>query len=108
MWKGGFFEEAKALASCYRSTLELAVENGIRTIAFPSISTGIYGYPVEKAAKVAITAVRDFLESHPGTLDEVRWVLFDDRTMAAYSTAIHEMPNEDREPANSFIGSGQA
>ena len=56
VWHGGAYGEEELLASCYKNSLDLAVQNGIRTIAFPSISTGVYGYPVEKAAKTAMTA----------------------------------------------------
>ena len=58
VWHGGTQGEPQLLASCYRSSLELAAANGIRTLAFPSISTGVYGYPIELAAKVAVTTVR--------------------------------------------------
>ena len=76
--------EPEKLASCYFNSLKIAMENGIRTVAFPSISTGVYGYPVEKAAKVAVGTVCRFLERFPDAIDMVEWVLFDDRTLAAY------------------------
>ncbi len=88
VWHGGNCGEAEKLASCYRNSLSTAVENGIRTIAFPSISTGVYGYPVEKAAKVAVETVKAFLDEHPDKLDLVEWVLFDDRTYEVYETEI--------------------
>ena len=88
IWMGGCHGEPDLLASCYRNSLKVAVENGIRTIAFPSISTGVYGYPVAKAAKVAIGTARHFLVEHPGTLDKIVWVLFDDRTYAVYQAEI--------------------
>lgn len=84
IWRGGANGEPEKLASCYFNSLKLAKENGIRTIAFPSISTGVYGYPVEKAAKEAVKAVRQFLAQFPDAIDLVEWVLFDDRTLAAY------------------------
>ena len=84
VWHGGAYGEEELLASCYKNSLDLAVQNGIRTIAFPSISTGVYGYPVEKAAKTAMTAVRTFLAENPGKLDLVLWVLFDERTERVY------------------------
>lgn len=84
IWRGGDHGEAELLAGCYRNSLQLAVEKGIRTVAFPSISTGVYGYPVEKAAQVAVAAVRQFLQENPGKLDLVLWVLFDERTKMAY------------------------
>lgn len=79
-------EAPRLLASCYRNALKLCREHGIRSIAFPSISTGVYGYPVEKAAPVALGAVRDTLE--PGQPpEEVRFCLFDDATLEAYIAA---------------------
>ena len=66
----------------------MAVENRIRTIAFPSISTGIYSFPVERAAKIAVRTVDTFLKENPGQLDMVLWVLFDDNTKKAYQTAV--------------------
>lgn len=84
IWRGGANGEPEKLASCYFNSLRIAKENGIRTIAFPSISTGVYGYPVEKAAKDAVKAVRQFLAQFPDAIDLVEWVLFDDRTLAAY------------------------
>ena len=88
IWRRGNHGEAELLASCYRNCLKVAVENDIRTIAFPSISTGVYGYPITKAAKVAVETVRKFIEDHPGKIDEVIWVLFDDHTFAVYQAEI--------------------
>lgn len=84
VWHGGTSGEPEKLASCYDRSLHVAMEHNIRTVAFPSISTGVYGYPVEKAAKVAVEAVCRFLERFPDAIDLVEWVLFDDRTYAAY------------------------
>ncbi len=77
------------MASCYYNSLRIAVENKIRTLAFPSISTGIYGYPVEEAAKVAVKAVKQFLSEFADKIDMVEWVLFDDKTYAVYEKEIH-------------------
>ena len=90
VWYGGGRGEAELLASCYRSSLELAASKGIRTVAFPSISTGVYGYPVDEAAKVAIGEVKKFIAENPGAFDLVEWVLFDSRTLAAYEKALAE------------------
>ena len=60
----------------------------IRTVAFPSISTGVYHFPVEEAAQIALKTVKQFLEEHPGKIDEVYWVLFDDRTLRVYENAL--------------------
>ncbi len=88
VWHGGSCGEPEKLASCYYNSLKVAMENGIRTVAFPSISTGIYGYPVEEAAKEAVGAVCRFLEQFPDVVDLVEWVLFDDRTFMAYEAEI--------------------
>ena len=90
IWRGGTAGEAELLASCYRESLGLAVEHSIKTIAFPSISTGVYGYPVAQAAVVALNAVKQFLEAHDG-LAEVRFVLFDYATYGAYENALADM-----------------
>lgn len=84
IWRGGDHRERELLASCYRSCLQLAVDNGIRTIAFPSISTGVYHFPLGEAAEIAVKTAKQFAYNHPGTLDEVRWVAFDDATLRAY------------------------
>ena len=66
VWNGGRYHEAELLASCYRSCLEIALDKGIRSIAFPSISTGIYGYPLKEAAEIAIGVAREISEENPG------------------------------------------
>ncbi|MBO4808056.1 MAG: O-acetyl-ADP-ribose deacetylase [Lachnospiraceae bacterium] len=88
IWYDGYRCEPELLASCYTNSLKVAVEYGIRKIAFPSISTGVYGYPVDLAAKVAVGAVRDFLKVNPDAFDEIIWACFDDRTLAAYEGEI--------------------
>lgn len=90
VWRGGQKKERERLASCYRSCLELAVKNGIRSIAFPSISTGIYGFPIDEAAKIAVETSKTFVSEHHGELDVIKWVLFDDITLAAYKDAIEK------------------
>ncbi len=84
IWRGGDHGERELLASCYRSCLRLAVDNGIRTIAFPSISTGVYHFPLAEAAEIAVKTAKEFADRHPGALDDIRWVLFDDTTLKAY------------------------
>lgn len=84
-WNGGGSGERELLASCYRSCLELAVEKGIRSLAFPSISTGIYCFPVDQAAEIAIDTAWAFAAAHPGKLDLIMWVLFDDKTLSVYA-----------------------
>lgn len=88
VWNGGGHREDELLADCYRSSLELAADNHIRTLAFPSISTGIYSFPVERAAEIAVRTVDEFLKENPGQLDMVMWVLFDDNTEKAYQAAV--------------------
>ena len=91
IWRGGKRNEAKLLANCYRNSLQLAVEKGIRRIAFPSISTGVYSYPKEQAAEIAVSTVNEFVEANPGALDLVEWALFDDDTLQVYTDALDQL-----------------
>jgi O-acetyl-ADP-ribose deacetylase (regulator of RNase III) len=91
VWHGGTRGEPELLAKAYRSCLALAVETGIKTLAFPSISTGAYGYPVAEAAAVALRTVREFLLANPGKLQEVRFVLFSPQDFGAYQAAWDEV-----------------
>ena len=93
VWGGGSRGEAETLASAYRESLALAAKNDLESVAFPSISTGAYGYPVVDAAPIALRTVIDFLE-RGGSVKEVRFVLFDAKTMAAYVDALSELANE--------------
>ena len=86
VWHGGGGREEALLESCYRSCLELAAEQGCKTVDFPSISTGVYRFPVDKAAKIAVGTIKAFLAAHP-ELERVRMVCFDERTQRAYQTA---------------------
>jgi len=83
VWKGGKHREAETLANCYRSSLQLAVENGIKTIAFPAISCGAYGYPIPDATQIALKTVRDFLATDD-RIDKVVFVLWGDEVYDAY------------------------
>jgi O-acetyl-ADP-ribose deacetylase (regulator of RNase III) len=87
IWDGGNSNEPELLANCYKNSLKLAVENSIKTISFPSISTGAYGYPIDQAVKVALQAVMDFLRKND-SLEEVIFVLFNDRTYKSYEDAL--------------------
>jgi O-acetyl-ADP-ribose deacetylase len=83
IWRGGKHNEPETLANCYRHSLQLAVENGIKTIAFPAISCGAYGYPISEASQVALKTVRDFLAADD-RIDKVTFVLWDEDIYDAY------------------------
>jgi O-acetyl-ADP-ribose deacetylase (regulator of RNase III) len=89
VWHGGRQGEPESLASCYRSCLELADAHGIVTVAFPSISTGIYGYPVGEAAKIAVTAARDFTTKSTG-LSEVLFCCFSESDVTLYQKLLED------------------
>jgi len=84
VWRGGDHGEPELLASCYRSSLARADEVGAKSIAFPAISTGVYGYPPEAAAEVAVATLR----ATPTNAEQIVLVAFDDRTLAAYESAL--------------------
>lgn len=88
VWNGGGKKEEQLLQSCYRSCLELAAEHGCRTVAFPSISTGIYRFPLEKASAIAVGTILDFLKTHPDM--EVQMVCFDRETYLYYQKALED------------------
>lgn len=90
IWQGGNQGEPQLLASCYRNALELAVAKGVKTIAFPGISTGIYGYPLEAATHLAITTVAGCLTTMP-TIEEVRFVTFGDTATAVAERLLAEL-----------------
>jgi len=87
VWDGGGSGEAELLGSAYRSSLEVAVEIGARSIAFPSISTGIFGYPLELAAPVAIAAVREAWAAHADAIDAVAFYLYSEREYGVFVRA---------------------
>ena len=87
-WHGGNNREGVLLNLCYKSCLEVAMQHGIRTIAFPSLSTGAFGYPVEEASGVAVGAVYGFIEKHLDQFDLIEWVCFDKNTLKHYSKEI--------------------
>jgi O-acetyl-ADP-ribose deacetylase (regulator of RNase III) len=88
IWRGGAAGEPEALASAYRTSLDLAAREGCRTVALPSISTGIYSYPVEAAATIAIGTVDAWIADHPDAIDEVTFVLFSRDTLEAFERAL--------------------
>lgn len=91
IWNGGRSKEEEFLASCYINSMQVALEHGIRSIAFPSISTGVYSFPVELAAKIAVKTVSRFLEDNENSFDIVEWVLFDDKTASVYETEVEKL-----------------
>lgn len=90
IWHGGSSGEDELLASCYRSCLTLASQNGFKTVDFPSISTGVYHFPLDKAAKIAIGTISEYLKDH-SEIERVRMVCFDYRTYEKYSSALAEI-----------------
>jgi len=89
IWHGGNNDEDKMLAKCYRNCLKLAAEKGIKTIAFPSISTGAYHFPIQRAADIAINEVIDFLEENP-VFEKIVFVCFNDETFSNFSRILDE------------------
>jgi len=89
IWRGGYSGEDELLAKAYRSSLLLAEENGIKTIAFPAISTGAYGFPLERASKIAVGEIKEFLEKN-GTIERVVLVCFSERAKGCYVEALEE------------------
>ncbi len=87
VWRGGEHGEPEALAACYRRAIELAAEHGDARVAFPAISTGVYSYPLEAAARVALAATRAALEAHP-EVEEARFWLFGDDAYRAFEAAL--------------------
>lgn len=87
VWHGGKKGEPELLASCYRNSLTIAAENSIKTVAFPSISTGVYGYPIELAAKIAVDTVRDVVRQ-PYSLDDVIFCCFSAKDLEVYEACL--------------------
>ncbi len=87
VWRDGTNGEPQLLASCYRSCLQLAVENQIQTIAFPSISTGVYGYPIQQASQIAVREVRDFLGKN-SLINQVSIVCFSSDDLYVYQSLL--------------------
>ncbi|MBX9570518.1 MAG: O-acetyl-ADP-ribose deacetylase [Candidatus Obscuribacterales bacterium] len=91
VWRGGEANEDQTLANAYKNSLARAMEVDAKIVAFPSISTGAYGYPVDKAAAVAMNAIKEYLSRNQAVFSEIRFVLFDDRTFQAYEAAAKEL-----------------
>ena len=96
IWNGGRSREEELLASCYFNSMQMALEHGIRSIAFPSISTGVYHVPVDLAAKIAVRTVAGFLNKNEEKFDLVEWVLFDEITEKAYKAEVDKLYEEKR------------
>jgi O-acetyl-ADP-ribose deacetylase (regulator of RNase III) len=90
VWLGGFHIEAELLKQAYRNSLKMAASNGLKTIAFPSISTGAYRYPIEEASRIAVSTVKKYLEEED-KIEKVTFVLFSDRDFNAYLKAIEDL-----------------
>jgi len=90
IWQGGSKGEEKLLYSAYFSSLTVAAEHGVKSIAFPSISTGVYSYPLKPAANIAVRAVKDFIAANPDAFELVMWTLLDEPTRKIYEDAIAE------------------
>lgn len=84
VWQGGQRQEEALLRNCYQNSLRIAEEKGLKSIAFPNISTGVYGYPKDKAAKVAVEAVQEYLEGQESSLERVTFVCFDEENYTLY------------------------
>ncbi|MDP3815774.1 O-acetyl-ADP-ribose deacetylase [Pseudomonas sp.] len=97
VWHGGNQAEAELLASCYRRSIEIATAQGIRSLAFPCISTGIYGYPLELAAQVAVSSVRQALQTF-GHLDEVIFCCFSAHDLQLYQRLLDAAPSPSASP----------
>lgn len=91
IYRGGNSDEPQLLANAYKNSMKLALQNKIRTIAFPSISTGVYSYPLEEAVEIAVKTVNDFYMEHQNEFNCIRFVLFDARTKQAYDNAINKI-----------------
>jgi len=96
VWHGGNKGEPELLASAYHESLKLAADNNLASVSFPSISTGAYGYPVDRASRVAIRAVDAFLRQRATSVREVVLVVFDSQTFTAYSLALREITGQDK------------
>jgi O-acetyl-ADP-ribose deacetylase (regulator of RNase III) len=91
VWHGGGQDEDGLLASAYRNSLRLALEHNVRTIAFPGISTGVYGFPVDRAARIALSTVRRFVAENSG-IDEVRFIAFSRSDFDTYASLFRSLP----------------
>lgn len=91
IWSGGNHNEERLLAHCYYNCMKLAMNHGIKRIAFPSISTGVYHFPVDRAAKIAVKTVNEFIENNPNYFELIEWVLFDSHTASVYEAELSKL-----------------
>jgi O-acetyl-ADP-ribose deacetylase len=98
VYRGGSNQEAELLASCYSTALDMAAERGVKAVSFPSISTGIYGYPVEEAAAIAVNTVANWLRDHSGSVHTVKLVQF--------SEADHQIYRQEAEKLHGSLAAG--
>lgn len=103
VWRGGNKGEPELLANCYRNSLGAAIKFGIRSVAFPSISTGACGFPVHRAAEIAVDAVCGFMTRHLEHFDRIVWVLYDVPTREAYGAALDRMPAKYGAPIDAIM-----
>jgi O-acetyl-ADP-ribose deacetylase (regulator of RNase III) len=89
VWNGGTNKEELLLENCYKNSLSLAVEHGIKTIAFPAISTGVYSFPVERASQIAVNTVKEFLKNNP-SIEQVIFCCFDESTLNIYKKLLNQ------------------
>jgi O-acetyl-ADP-ribose deacetylase (regulator of RNase III) len=94
VWSGGGQDEDDLLRSCYERSLRLAVENGVRSIAFPAISTGVYRFPLERATRIAVNTVAEFLRGEP-SIDRVVFATFGDGAYQTYEEAVADLAGDD-------------
>ncbi|KAJ1730655.1 hypothetical protein LPJ72_004369, partial [Coemansia sp. Benny D160-2] len=94
---GPIGEHPQLLASAYRESLRVATENGVRSIAFPCISTGVFGYPAEAACEVAVQTVVEWMEGHVGAVDRVVFCMFNDKSIACYSKTTEQLMTQHRQ-----------
>lgn len=90
VWQGGNNRERELLSNCYRNSLTIAIAYGVKTLAFPNISTGVYRFPKAEAATVALTAVQAFITAHPGKLEAVTFVCFDEENYQLYQQLLQQ------------------
>lgn len=91
IWNNGFFNEEKLLSNAYYNSLKIASQHSIKTIAFPSISTGVYGYPIEKASIVALNTAKKFVEENEYKFEEIVFVLFSEYDFSVYRSLLQKL-----------------